>query len=390
MKKLKIALITGSLSHRGYGVRNAVELLSAGLVKLGHDVMVFGLDDSDWTARERAAWRGAPTQALAFYGPENFGFAPSMVSKVLSFKPDIVHIHGLWMHHSAVAPTIARRSKAKLVVSPHGMIAADVMRYSWLKKRVAMTVFQRACLVAADAFHATSEAERDEIQRVIAAARVEIVPNGLRITERTGRPMDARTNRIIAIGRLHHKKGYDQLLLAWQIIAPEFPNWQLEIRGPSADGYVKKLTALASEIGLERYVIGGSVDEVERDRLVGDSKLFVLPSHNENFALTVPEALFVGTPVLASKGTPWQELETQGCGWWVDNDAKSLSVGLSRALSVDDSVRVRMGDRGQSWVMGAFSEDSCAQAMSQLYTSLASDKYPLSKVSSNLSASTQK
>lgn len=368
-------MVTGSLSHRGYGVRNAVELLSAGLVRLGHDVMVFGLGDLDWELAERAAWRGAPAQALPFYGPENFGFAPGLTSKVLSFKPDILHINGLWMYHSVVAPTIARRSQAKLVVSPHGMIAAAAMRYSPLKKRIAMAAFQRACLKVSDALHATSKAERDEIQKIISPSRVEVIPNGLRTSDRAGRPMDDRLNRVIAIGRLHHKKGYDQLLLAWKSIEPQFPNWQLEIRGPSADDYVEQLVTLAAELGLKRAVIGGPVDEIERDRLVGDSKLFVLSSHNENFALTVPEALFLGTPVLASKGTPWRGLETQACGWWVDNDPESLAEGLLQAIAIDDIAREKMGSQGQAWVKRMFSEDSCAQAMSQLYISLTNDSH---------------
>ena len=33
--------------------------------------------------------------------------------------------------------------------------------------------------------------------------------------------------------------------------------------------------------------------------------VFILPSLNENFAVTVAEALAHGTPVISSKGVPW-------------------------------------------------------------------------------------
>ena len=50
-----------------------------------------------------------------------------------------------------------------------------------------------------------------------------------------------------------------------------------------------------------------------------NADLFVLPSHNENFGLVYVEALAAGTPVVASKNTPWEEVEDANCGKWVNN-----------------------------------------------------------------------
>ena len=367
---MRIALLTGCLSHRGYGVRNAVEILSADLMRLGHDVMVFGLADHAWVESESLMWRGAPTHVLRFFGPENFGYAPGLANDVVSFDPDIVHVNGLWMYHSAVAPKVAKRSGAKLIVSPHGMMASAALHYSSFKKRAALAIYQRACFEAADGFHATAHSEREEIKSLTSDPRIMVIPNGLRITGLVGLPMQARKNRVIAIGRLHHKKAYDQLLRAWKLIEGRFPNWTLEIRGPSTDNHADQLAKLATELGLARAVVGGPVDENERDRLLGDSKLFVLSSHNENFALTVPEALYLGTPVLASKGTPWAGLDAHGCGWWVEGDPESLADGLSQALSVDDGARGQMGQQGRKWVQDEFSAERAARSMAEFYTSL--------------------
>ena len=40
--------------------------------------------------------------------------------------------------------------------------------------------------------------------------------------------------------------------------------------------------------------------------------------------MIIAEALVRGIPVIASKGTPWQDLETHNCGWWVDNDLDTI------------------------------------------------------------------
>ena len=52
--------------------------------------------------------------------------------------------------------------------------------------------------------------------------------------------------------------------------------------------------------------------------------LFVLPTLNENFAITVAEALAAGTPVIATKGAPWRALQSEGCGWWIDHGIEPL------------------------------------------------------------------
>lgn len=369
-QNLRIALVTGSLSHHGYGVRSAVELLSAELAQLGHEVMVFGLRDPDWETNDSQLWRGATPRALSFYGPENFGFTPALTREVLAFAPDIVHINGLWMYSSVVAPKIARRSGAKLVISPHGMLAGVALDYASLKKRIAMVSFQRSCFKAADGFHATAQAEQLEIEKVFPKSLVRIVPNGLRVLHPGDVPMKERQNKVVAIGRMHHVKGYDLLLHAWQAVEPNFLEWELEIRGPSAGGYAEHLSTLAGDLGLTRVTIGGALDEQERDRLISMSKLFVLSSRNENFALTVPEALLCSTPVLASRATPWAGLEANACGWWVDGRPKGLAEGLSQALAIDDAEREAMGRRGRNWVESEFSAKKVAKDMENFYVAL--------------------
>jgi glycosyltransferase involved in cell wall biosynthesis len=43
-----------------------------------------------------------------------------------------------------------------------------------------------------------------------------------------------------------------------------------------------------------------------------EAEFFVLPTLNQNFAITVAEALSVGTPVIATKGAPWRGLAEKG------------------------------------------------------------------------------
>jgi glycosyltransferase involved in cell wall biosynthesis len=88
---------------------------------------------------------------------------------------------------------------------------------------------------------------------------------------------------------------------------------------------------------------------------------------NENFAITVAEALAVGTPVIATKGSPWSGLETEGCGWWVDHGIEPLRAALRKSMSMSRAALKAIGARGQAWMMRDFSWTRVAKDMLDVY-----------------------
>src|SRR5437762_2271634 len=77
-----------------------------------------------------------------------------------------------------------------------------------------------------------------------------------------------------------------------------------------------------------------------------DADLFVLPTLNENFAVTVAEALAAGTPVIATKGAPWHGLEREECGWWIDHGVEPLAATLTNAMALEPGALQAMGAKG--------------------------------------------
>ena len=51
------------------------------------------------------------------------------------------------------------------------------------------------------------------------------------------------------------------------------------------------------------------MDGEEKNKVIASNMALVLPSKSENFGNVVLEALAQGTPVIASKNTPWQILD---------------------------------------------------------------------------------
>jgi glycosyltransferase involved in cell wall biosynthesis len=131
------------------------------------------------------------------------------------------------------------------------------------------------------------------------------------------------------------------------------------------------LKALAVELGLARVRFEGPLDGEDRLRAYAQASLFVMPTWNENFGLTVAESLAARTPALVSKGAPWSGLERNRCGWWIDCGVDSFKSGLERAIACSHDELAEMGDRGRSWIAGEFGWSAVAHQAERLYEWLA-------------------
>src|SRR5262249_46828558 len=157
------------------------------------------------------------------------------------------------------------------------------------------------------------------------------------------------TLRLLFLGRLHPKKGIENLLEGCRTLASESDlKWSLTISGAGEPRYVGALSARIKKRELQTPVkmVGENVGE-GKQKLFAHADIAVIPSFTENFGLVVAEALAHGVPVIASRSTPWQRVEKVGCGLWVDNDPQSLAKAVLRMSRMP--LRT-MGQRGRAWM----------------------------------------
>ena len=111
------------------------------------------------------------------------------------------------------------------------------------------------------------------------------------------------------------------------------------------------MARLVSQLGLGSAVdYVGPVAGARKAALYREADLFVLSTFSENFGLVVAEALAHGVPVITTRGAPWADLETYGCGWWIDTGVAPLVVALRQATALSDAERQAMGERGRVYV----------------------------------------
>lgn len=284
---------------------------------------------------------------------------------------DIIHNHGLWLFPNLYAAWHLKRqpkSTTKIIHSPRGMLGKEARRISAWKKEPVWWLWQKDALHAAHCLHATAESEYEEIRQAGLNNPVAIIPNGIDIPHLPPAQREDRERKtILSLGRIHPKKGLDRLVRAWAMLEDQFPNWSLRLVGNPEVGHDHELIALGKQLNLKRLEIQAAAYGAAKWQAYQEADLFVLPTLNENFAITVAEALASELPVISTKGAPWRGLEQEGCGWWIDHGVEPLADTLRQAIALDETTRAGMGKRGKTWMARDFGWPAIGAEMANVY-----------------------
>ncbi|MCC6736306.1 MAG: glycosyltransferase [Bauldia sp.] len=279
----------------------------------------------------------------------------------------VIHGHGLWLKPNLDVAAAARRRGVPLVISPRGMLAPEALAFSRWQKAIIRRFGQQAALDEAACFHATSEAEREDIRAFGVRAPIAVIPNGIDLPDFTApdRPLPRHT--VLSLGRIHPKKGLADLVAAWATVEPQRPDWRLRIVGPDENGHAAELRQLAARRGVSRLSVEDALYGRDKAAAFAAAGVFVLPSRNENFGLTAAEALAYGVPVIATRGTPWAGLAAERAGWWIEGTAAAIADALLDATARPATELAAMGQRGWAWMARDFGWDGVATAMKDVY-----------------------
>lgn len=345
--------VVPSVSQEADGVADVVRNLSESMTASGADVRLAALDWAPMSVH--------PSYLKSFplgWGPRSVGRSPLMrrwlQAEVKSGAVDIIHNHGLWMMPNIYAGNACLKSNCRLMVSPHGAMSPWALGINALKKDIFWRLLQEPALQTATCFHATAESEYLDIRRLGFKQPVCIIPCGVNM-QPLEQKQDAGPRQLLFLGRIHPIKGVDILLHAWQAVEHKFPDWDLVVAGPDNGGYLAEMQSLANKLQLKRVVFRGPLFGDEKLQAYRDASLYVLPTHSENFGITVAEALAAGTPAIVTHGAPWTGLAEHGAGWWIEVGVEPLIACLEQALSTSPQILQNMGLAGYEWMKRDFS-----------------------------------
>lgn len=316
-------------------------------------------------------WGRAPVFVGAIAGnPFDGAVCDRFTHKLLVAKPALAHVHGLWDAGTYAAMRLVRAREMPLVYTPRGMLEPWALRQRWLKKKAFLLSYLKPILNCADLLHATSVEESETLRGLGLRQPIAVIPNGIDLAAERLRPAVrpplASPRRLLYLGRLHPKKGLENLLRAWARI--DRGGWRLSIAGIDEGAHQSRLVSLAKEYGIDDNVeFPGPQIDAEKWRFLANGDAFVHPSFSENFGIAVAEAMAAELPVVATVGTPWSCLAKNRLGWWVEPTPDALAQTLMEVMQTDPAILADMGRRSREYVARTFAWPAIGGQMAACY-----------------------
>jgi glycosyltransferase involved in cell wall biosynthesis len=294
---------------------------------------------------------------------------------------DRVIVNGMWQYLSFAAWRRYAGSSIPYYVFPHGMLDPwfkKTFPLKHLKKWLYWPWAEYRVLRDAAAVIFTSEEERllarksfwlYRARERVSSLGVEappILPNAK--SEFLSRyPQLQNTRNLLFLGRLHPKKGCDILLEALARIRSNDPI-SLIMAGPDQIGWEKDLRRQVERLNLTSQVIfTGMLQGGMKQGAFASADAFVLPSHQENFGISVVEALAAGVPVLISNRVNiWREIDADHAGYVESDNVEGTTRLLQRWVDTPPDQREPIRQNARNCFERRFEIDRAANSLVQI------------------------
>ena len=349
---LKILQLVHTLDPSVGGVATSVLALSRGLARRGHKIDIVVLDEAS------APWIQDVDLSVHALGS---GLTSYRYSRALlpwlrrhGGEYDRVVVNGIWQYLSLAAWRRYAGSSIPYYVFPHGMLDPwfkETFPLKHLKKWLYWPWAEYRVLRDAAGVIFSSEEERLQARKSfrLYRAREKVSPLGVEASpilpnaksEFLSRYSQLQNTRnLLFLGRLHPKKGCDILLDAFARLSSR-ESTSLILAGPDQIGWEKDLRRQVESLNLtDRVVFTGMLQGNMKQGAFASADAFVLPSHQENFGISVVEALAAGIPVLISNRVNiWREIDADRAGYIESDDLAGTTRLLQRWIDTPPAER---------------------------------------------------
>lgn len=280
---------------------------------------------------------------------------------------DIYHAQGVWVYATYAFADVAKSKGKPYIITPRGMLyPQDIAKHNALFKKLSLVFRLKRDLNKAACVHVTCNEEMEVCRNLGVTSPIAVIPNPVEIKEYDLTKKD-NVFRLGYLGRISPRKNVESLIYAFAQLGDEMKDSELLIIGGGDDEYEKFLKSEVERLRLTNVRFTGFLSGQEKDEALASCSVLAMPSEFENLGNVVLEGLVRRIPCIATKGAPWQELETHRCGWWVDYSQEAITEAVRHAKNTTEAERVEMGNRGRELMEKSYSVEAVASKMKSLY-----------------------
>lgn len=264
---------------------------------------------------------------------------------------DAVHVHLARDLVTLPAASLVQNLGVRTCVQTHGMIDPSER----LMAKPLDAVLTRRVLRAATRVFYLTDVEREGVLRVGGPSlRVEELHNGLDADSMPG-PIVHETTTVLYLARLQARKRPMVFVEAARQLAPEFPDVLFRMVGPDeGEGSAVASAIAASGLG-GRLVWEGPADRAGCQQAMGEADVYVLPSVDEPYPMSVLEALAVELPVVLTDTCGLAlAVKRADAGTVTTNAPEEIAPAIRRYLA-DPQLRAETARRARRLISEEFS-----------------------------------
>jgi glycosyltransferase involved in cell wall biosynthesis len=272
-----------------------------------------------------------------FYHSKGMMTYKKVKSVIKEINPHRIYLNS--MFSNMFKPILAGYQSEKIIVAPRGMLSASALAVKPIKKFLYLWFLRTFGFAKYLQFHATSEKEVKDIQRIFPNARSIIVAGNIPVRAEEAIPQAIKTSnnlQLVFTGRMHPIKNLHLLLQALQEVKGQIV---LNIIATKEDeAYLDRCQKLSKE--LDRHIQVNWLLDLPHHHVkaqLQSAHFFVLLSEVESFGHAIFEALAVGCPVLISDRTPWKNLQEKKAGWdLLISDVQSIKTTIQQLVDMSN------------------------------------------------------
>lgn len=362
--KMKV-LHSGTLAATAGGPAMSTYFALFGLRQQGVDaeIIMFPLTQGD-------VLRGTevPTYFFKSVPKTPLQFAPTCKRDILSCGDyDIYHAQAIWQWQTYALVDAAKKKGKPYLITPRGMLyPQDIAKHNTLFKKLSLKLRLLSDFNNAACVHVTCAEEMRHCRDLGITAPIGIVPNPVEIKDYPYKKQDDKF-RLGYLGRISRRKNVEGLIYAFAELGEDAKNAELLIIGGGDNQYESFLKAEVKRLGLNNVVFAGFLNGEEKDKALASCSVLAMPSEFENLGNVILEGLVRRIPCIATTGAPWEELNSEHCGWQVPYTQNDITEAVRKALHTNKEELAIMGENGRNLMERRYSVEAVAKDLKAIY-----------------------
>lgn len=293
------------------------------------------------------SWQGCGDAKVFYSSPMHVSLF-NMSKIINSAIFDVLYLNSFFDFNFSIKPLILRKLRkirsCPVVLAPRGEFSAGALALKSYKKTLFIKLSSLLGLYRGITWQASSELEKQDI---ISALNID--PSSIFIAKDLPPKVSVsmcdlalKPNpicKIVFLSRISPMKNLD---FALQVLGRVESTLVFDVYGPIEDKHYWQ-TCLDLIEKLPFNIVVNYCGAIRPDQVAdvfSRYDLFFFPTRGENYGHVIAESLSVGTPVLLSDQTPWQDLASDKLGWDIPLDLEFFAKKIDEVAGMDSEARI--------------------------------------------------